>query len=424
MKLLLVGSGGREHALAEKLHRDAPRAHLYAAPGNPGIGRVARTIPVQATDLDGLVRFATEEEVDLTVVGPEQPLAAGLVDRFAEAGLHAFGPTRRAARLESSKAFAKDLMAELDVPTAGYRTFDALEPAREYVDTLTPPVVVKASGLAAGKGALVCEDRARARTALREMLREGRFGEAGHRVVVEEFLAGRELSVFYLCDGERAVPLAASRDHKRLREGDRGPNTGGMGAYSPVSDATSELLERVHREIAVPVVQGLAERGTPYRGVLYAGLMLTGDGPRVLEFNCRLGDPEAQVVLPLVRSDLVEPLRRVAAGETLDGWTPELEERAALVTVMASGGYPRDYETGKPIRIPDDLEGPDLRVYQAGTALEDGELVTAGGRVLGVTGVGAELADAADRSRRGARRIHFDGCTWRADIGDAELART
>lgn len=423
MKLLVVGSGGREHALVEKLHRDAPGARLFAAPGNPGMEQLARRVPIPSTELDALVAFADEESVDLTVVGPEGPLAAGLADRFAEAGLAVFGPSRRAARIESSKAFAKDLMADLGVPTARHRTFDSLEPALEHLEGLEPPVVVKASGLAAGKGALVCREKEGARSALTAMLRERRFGDAGERVVIEEFLRGRELSVFYLCDGERAVPLAASRDHKRLEEGDRGPTTGGMGAYTPVSDATSGLLARVHEEIARPVVRGLAERGMPYRGVLYAGLMLTEEGPRVLEFNCRFGDPEAQVVLPLVRSDLVEPLRAVAAGEGLEGWTPELDDGAALVTVLASGGYPREYETGKVISVPEDLEGPDLRVYHAGTARVDGRLVTDGGRVLGVTGLGGDLGTAAERSRAGARRIHFDGCTWRSDIGHAELER-
>ncbi len=421
MRLMVVGSGGREHALAEKLRRDAPAAEIFAVPGNPGVQELATRVDLRSDDVDRVAAFADREDVDLVVVGPEDPLATGLVDRLRELGVPAFGPTREAARLESSKAFAKDLMARVGVPTARYGTFTELDEARTFAGEMEPPVVVKASGLAAGKGALVCRDHDRVARVLEEMLEEGRFGAAGETVVVEQYLEGRELSVFFLCDGEDAVPLAASRDHKKLEEGGRGPNTGGMGAYSPVADATSELVEEVRRTIALPVVRAMAERGTPYRGFLYAGLMLTPEGPKVLEFNCRLGDPEAQVVLPLVASELVEPMRAVAAGQRLGGWLPRRRNAWALVTVMASGGYPRDYETGFPVRIPPDLEGPDLRIYHSGTALRDGRLVTAGGRVLGITGLGADLPEAARRSREGARRVEFQGATWRSDIGRAEL---
>ncbi len=434
MRLLIVGGGGREHALADKLRRDAPEAELFAAPGNPGVTALAETIPLAADDLDGLSAFAEEREVDLTVVGPETPLAAGLADRFAERGLTVFGPSAGAARIEASKAFAKRLMRETGVPTAEFEVFDTAEAAREFIEAREPPLVVKASGLAAGKGALVCRSRQAALEAVRELMVERRFGDAGNEVVVEGFLEGVELSVFFLCDGEDAVPLGSSRDYKRIGEGDRGPNTGGMGAYAPAGVPRPEtggprsgdeegaarraaLVEEVREKIALPVIRGLAERGAPYRGFLYAGLMLTRSGPQVVEFNCRLGDPEAQVVLPLTESDLVEPMAAVARGERLSGWTARTAPGAALVTVLASEGYPGSYRKGAPIDIPPDLESEDLRVYHAGTALRDARLVTDGGRVLGITGLGPDLGTAAARSRRGAAAVGFPGKQWRSDIG-------
>ena len=419
MKILVVGSGGREHALAAKLHADAPDAELYAAPGNPGAGAVATRVPLEAGDLEGLADFAEEGAVDLTVVGPEAPLAAGLADRFEARGLPVFGPRRDAARIEASKAFAKRLMRERGVPTADFRTFEDPDAARSWIARRGAPIVVKASGLAAGKGALVCASVEEAEEAVEELMVRRRFGEAGDRVVIEEFLEGRELSVFFLTDGERAVPLLPSRDHKRAHEGGRGPNTGGMGAYAPVGDATPELVDEVRRTIARPVLEALAEAGSPYRGFLYAGLMLTDSGPKVVEFNCRMGDPEAQVVLPLTRSSLVEPLAAVARGEGLGDWEPDFREGWALITVLASGGYPTDYETGFPVTIPDDLEGPNVRIYHAGTARRDRQLVTAGGRVLGAVGLGDTLEEAGERSRAAARRIAFRGAQWRRDIGRA-----
>ena len=417
MEILVVGGGGREHALAAKIRADRPDADLRVAPGNPGTGSIARNVPRGADDLDGLVELAEGEDVDLVVVGPEAPLAAGLVDRLEARGVPAFGPSADAARIEASKAFADRLMREHDIPTADFRVFDEPGEARRHVRERGGPVVVKASGLAAGKGAIVCDTPEEAERAVDELMVERRFGEAGDLVVVEERLEGPELSVFFLSDGRRAVPLLPSRDHKRAREGGRGPNTGGMGAYAPVADAPPGLVEEVRREIALPTLEALAARGTPYRGFLYCGLMLTAEGPKVIEFNCRLGDPEAQVVLPLTRSSLVEPMAEVARGGTLEGWTPEFREGAALITVLASGGYPVEYETGFPVRIPDGLEGEDLRVFHAGTALSGGELVTAGGRVLGVVGLGDDLEAAGERSRSGAERIAFEGKHWRRDIG-------
>lgn len=416
MKLLVVGGGGREHAIADKLRRDVPDATIFAAPGNPGTKAVAGSVPISAEDLQSLAAFAADERVDLTVVGPEVPLANGIVDLFDERDLPIFGPVSAAARLEASKAFAKQLMRDLGVPTAGFEVVTEPEQAVGFLQELELPVVVKASGLAAGKGVIICESRLEARRAVEEML-EGRFGAAGRQVVIEEFLTGEELSVFFLTDGERAVPLVCARDHKRVNEGDRGPNTGGMGAFAPVPGIGSDLVETVRRAVAVPVLEELAGRGTPYRGFLYVGLVLTPAGPRVLEFNCRLGDPEAQVVLPLTRANLVEPMTSIARGEGLSDWQPPPPDGFALVTVLASGGYPAAYPRGLPITVPDGIESNRLRVYHAGTAIRDGQLVTDGGRVLGITGLGDSLAEAGERSRAAAGAIEFEGKHWRRDIG-------
>ncbi len=421
MNLLIVGSGGREHAFADKLSRDDRGATLYAAPGNPGIAGLAELVPIRVTDLEELARFAAERRVDLTVVGPEVPLALGLADLFEERGLPVFGPTRAAARIESSKAFAKRLMREHGVPTAAFAAFTDAEAAREYVGGHPEPLVVKASGLAAGKGAVVCPTREFALDAVDAMMVEACFGEAGGEVVVEEFMDGVELSVFFLADGERAVPLLTSRDYKRVGEGDVGLNTGGMGAYAPAWPGDPAFLEDVRARIAQPVLDALAEEGCPYRGFLYAGLMLGPEGPRVVEFNCRMGDPETQAVLPLTASSLIEPMARVARGEGLGGWTPTAEAGAALVTVLASEGYPGASDNGRPIEIPE-FDPAEVRVYHAGTRSADGTLVTAGGRVLGVTGLGATLEEAAGRSRDAAAEIRFEGAHWRRDIGWHELS--
>jgi phosphoribosylamine--glycine ligase len=419
--ILLVGNGGREHAMAAAIRSTAPGVELLIAPGNPGTAQLGRNVEVAADDVPGLLALARAERVGLTIVGPEAPLAAGIGDAFAAERLPLFGPSAAAARIESSKAFAKQLMFDEGVPTAQFKVFTAPDAALDYVRSGSGPVVVKASGLAAGKGAIVCSDREEAERAVREVMVDRRFGSAGDELVVEEFMEGEELSVFFLSDGVTAVPLVPSRDHKRLLEGDLGPNTGGMGAYSPVRGAEADLIDRIRTEVAEPVLAGLASRGSPYQGFLYAGLMLTAAGPKVIEFNCRLGDPEAQVVLPLTRSDLVEPMDAVARGGSLGGWTPDLSPGAALVTVVVSGGYPGSYAKGIPIEIPTNLEDPSVHLYHAGTALGPDGLVTAGGRVFGVTGIGADLAEAAARSRAAAARIRFDGATWRKDIGRSEL---
>jgi len=421
MNILLVGNGGREHALAAKIKQDRPDAVLYVAPGNPGTADLGRNIPIASTDLDGLAGFASENGVDLTIVGPEAPLAEGLADRFEASGLPVFGPTARAARIESSKAFAKDLMADLGVPTAAFRTFEDPGAARDYVTAAGAPIVVKASGLAAGKGAVVCGTLAEAHETLNAMMVDERFGAAGQTVVIEECLEGEEVSVFFVSDGVRAVPLVPSRDHKRRFEGDTGPNTGGMGAYAPVAGITADFVEDVRVRIAQPVLSGMAARGFPYRGFLYAGLMLTSDGPQVIEFNCRMGDPETQAVLPLLTGNLTDAMHAVAVGDGLGDWSAQNSPRSALTTVVVSDGYPGAYPTGLPIQIPVDLEDPDVQIYHAGTRIaDDGRLVTAGGRVIGVTGIGDTLAEAARRSRDAAARIQFEGAAWRTDIGHSE----
>ncbi len=424
MRILIVGNGGREHALLWRLGRDAPESSFYATRPNGAMSRMAREVDISPADVVVLTSWASTHGMDLVVIGPEVPLALGLADHLEEAGIPAFGPSRAAARIESSKAFAKDLMSAAGVPTAAYHVFTDAALAEAHVVEGGGPCVVKASGLAAGKGAIVCDDPEQACVAIRQMLLEGSMGDAGREVVVEERMRGEELSVFALCDGKRAVPLVASQDHKRIGEGDNGPNTGGMGAYAPVSLATSELLARVGKKILDPVLDALAAAGCPFRGLLYAGLMLTDEGPRVVEFNCRFGDPETQVVLPLLGGSLLEPMMAIADGSGLAGYRAETTEGAAVTTVLAAEGYPGSYRTGAPMEIPDSLgEDPDVLLFHAGTRDHQGALLTAGGRVLAATGLGDTLAEAADRSRRAAREIRFEGKYFRSDIGWRELAR-
>jgi phosphoribosylamine---glycine ligase len=425
MKILIVGNGGREHAILWKLRKDAPDATFYITRGNGGTAGLATTVPLSPTEIQPLAGWAVREGIDLTVVGPEIPLSEGIVDHFSDQGLTIFGPSRAAAELEASKAFAKGLMRRHGIPTADFEVFSELGPARAYVKALGGPVVVKASGLAAGKGAIVCEGTDAALQALDEILGTGTFGSAGEQVVIEEFMVGEELSVFALCDGEQLVTLLPAQDHKRLGEGDAGPNTGGMGAYAPVSIATPELLARVEAEVLRPTLQAMAEEGRPYRGILYAGLMITTAGPRVVEFNCRFGDPEAQAVLPLLESSFLDLLLAVSRGRLESVASPTWKKGAAVTTVLASRGYPGEYRSGLPIRIPPDLEDEEgITVFHAGTDREGSRLVTAGGRVLSVTAVAPTVAEAAARSRAAAEHIEFDGRTFRRDIGWREIQRS
>lgn len=421
MRLLIVGGGGREHAIALALAADDPTHRLYVAPGNPGTAPFATNLDIAADDIDRLADAADAYGIDLVVVGPEVPLALGLADRLRAEGRAVFGPVAAAARIEASKAFAKEVMTAAGVPTASSRTFRDLAGALAWIDAHAEPLVVKASGLAAGKGAVVCATRDEARAAVHEMLGERRFGDAGDEVVIESFLIGEELSILAVTNGREVRILPPAQDHKRLGEGDLGPNTGGMGAYAPVAIATPALLERVEREVLLPTLRHLEAIGAPFRGVLYAGLMLHPDGtPNVVEFNCRLGDPETEVVLPLVAGGLTALLDAAARGLPLPPLT--LRDAAAVTTVLASAGYPESSRKGDPITIPDTL--PDgVTVYHAGTKTVDGTLVTHGGRVLAVTAVAPTFAEAQRRSREAAQAIGFAGKQFRTDIGWREAER-
>jgi phosphoribosylamine--glycine ligase len=415
--VLVVGGGGREHALGWTLARSPRRPRLLFAPGNPGTAVLGENIPVAADDVAGLVAVARERSVDLVIVGPEVPLVLGLADALAEAGVPVVGPTAAAARIEGSKAWAKAFMARHRIPTAASATYerDEHDQAREYVAGLALPVVLKADGLAAGKGVVVASSRQQAMDALEELM-HGTLGEAGRRVVVEEFLEGEEASVFAVCDGEDYVLLPSAQDHKRIGEGDTGPNTGGMGAYAPAPIVTPAVLEQVEREIIRPVLNGMKAEGHPYSGVLYAGLMIGPDGPRVVEFNCRLGDPETQVVLPLVQSDVLDLFEAAALGN-LAGHVLETAPGAAACVVLAAEGYPGAYDTGALVsgtdRVPEDV-----LVLHAGTRREeDGSLRTSGGRVLGIVGLGSNLSMALSRAYAGVAVVNFEGMQYRRDIG-------
>ena len=423
MRVLLVGGGGREHALAWKLKHDHPSLDLLAAPGNPGIASLGRCVPLGTGDIDGLLSLARSERADLTIVGPEGPLAAGLVDRLHENSLAAFGPTQQAARIESSKAFAKQLMLEAGVPTAHAERHASVDGAKAAAQRLGAPVVIKASGLAAGKGVMICGSMVEAIDAINAVLRDRIFGDAGAEILVEEFMQGEELSVFGLTDGAAVLPMLPAQDHKRLLDGDRGPNTGGMGAYAPVSIASAQVLHDVEQHIFLPTLDALRRRGYPFRGLLYAGLMITTQGPRVVEFNCRFGDPETQAILPLLESDLLEIMTVIAKSGSLSREHLTWTRQHAATTVLAADGYPDSPRKGDLIRLPDSLD--DVLIFHAGTALTpSGELVTAGGRVFAVTGLGPSLADARLRSRQGAERIDFPGKRFRTDIGWRELQRS
>ncbi len=428
MKVLLIGSGGREHALAWRIKRDAPRVEIVAAPGNPGIAELGRCVPVAATDIDGLLVLAREESIGLTIVGPEAPLAAGIVDRFRAVGHAIFGPTAGAAQIETSKAFSKSLMESAGVPTARAMICSTMEDALSALDHFGAPVVVKASGLAAGKGVIVCHDIEEARIAVKAMLSDGALGAAGTTILVEEFMEGEELSLFVLTDGKRAIPLVPAQDHKRLFDGDLGPNTGGMGAYAPVSIQTTAglpLMPELMGRIIDPVLGALDDAGYPFTGLLYAGIMLTRSGPKVVEFNCRFGDPETEAVLPILDASpsLFDLLRAIGYGEALPNSTVVGARRAAVTTVLASRGYPDAARLGDVIHLPPPTD--DVLIFHAGTKrLDDGTLVTAGGRVLAVTAIADDVATAASRSCAAATSIAFGGKQFRRDIGWRELARS
>ena len=417
MNILLVGNAGRENALARALARSPKTAILLAAPGNPGIAEFAECVPVPTSDTGALVDLAASRDVGLVVVGPEKPLVDGLVDALRARGIPAAGPVAAAARLEGSKVFAKQTMSRLGIPQAEpYRVFTDFGDAERHLLEGRGPVVVKADGLAGGKGVTVARDRPEAVAAARSMLVDGRFGDAGRRVIVEPCLEGEEVSLLFVCDGERAVPLASARDYKRVGDGDRGPNTGGMGTHSP-GRADDALVRRVEETVVAPLLAGMAAAGAPYRGVLYCGLMLTAEGPKVLEFNCRFGDPEAQVILPRLRSCLVTLLESAATG-SLAGVELDWDERASLCVVLAAEGYPGKPRTGDEIHSLDEL-GPEILVDHAGTRREDGRLVTAGGRVLAVGALGEDLADARRKAYAAAAKVRFDGRHYRSDIGAA-----
>lgn len=418
MKVLIIGSGGREHTLAWKIAQSPLLTKLYAAPGNAGIAQIAECLPLKADDLEGLADFAVKQQVDLTVVGPEAPLVAGIVDCFQKIGLKIFGPVQSAALLEGSKAFAKEKMTKFGIPTAEYEIFSNINEAKHYVIETEMPVVIKADGLASGKGVILCESSQDAVATLTQMMAEGIFGPAGKKVVIEKMLHGEELSILALSDGSKILPLASSQDHKRAYDNDRGPNTGGMGAYSPCPFVTDEKVREIVDIAIRPMIQGLAREDNPYRGLLYAGLMMTKNGPYVLEYNCRFGDPEVQAVLPRMKSDLLPILAEIASG-TLQTDSIDWHEKACLAIVLASGGYPGFYHSGFVIGgIESVARQEDVFVFHAGTALnQKGEFVTSGGRVLAVSALGENLRAAHDRAYTLMGQIRFDGSFYRRDIG-------
>ena len=426
MKALVIGSGAREHALAARLSRELGSASVMCAPGNPGIASLARTISIDPTEIDSLLLLVEREAIDLTVVGPELPLSLGIVDRLTAAGRAVFGPTAAAARLETSKAFAKAFMARHRVPTARFHTADSLDAALRLVrdEPFGFPVVLKADGLAAGKGVVIADDRPVAEAALRAMMADRRFGAAGDRVVIEECLTGPEVSFFVVSDGRRALPIGTAQDHKRIFDDDRGPNTGGMGAFAPSRLVDTAMRDRIMHEIVEPVIAGMTAEGDPFRGFLYAGLMLTAGGPKVIEFNVRLGDPETQVILPLIDEPLA-PLLAAAAAGALRQAEVRLADRCLTGVVMASRGYPESSESGVTIAGIERAETiAGVAVYHAGTARKNGQLVTAGGRVLTVVGSGGDFTESTTRAYAGVLQIGFEGMQFRHDIGRKALVKT
>jgi len=423
MKVLVIGSGGREHALAWKIKQSPKVSQLYAAPGNPGIGEFAQCINLAVDDIQALADFAEKEKIDLTVVGPEVPLVAGLVDEFNTRGLRVFGPTQRAAEIEGSKVFMKDLLKKYQLPTADYAVFTESAEAIKYIETKGAPIVVKADGLAAGKGVIVAGTVEEAVDAVKDMLQDNLFGQAGERIIVEDCLKGEEVSLLAFTDGQTVIPMVAAQDHKRAYDGDQGPNTGGMGAYSPVPHIPQALIDRIVEEAIKPTVKAMAAEGREYKGVIYAGLMLTPQGPSILEYNARFGDPETQVILPRLKTDLVEIMEAVIDG-SLEKLTIQWKEEAALCVVMAAQGYPGSYQKGEVIEGLDKANSLDgVVVFQAGTASKEEHIVTAGGRVLGVTALGKTLEDAQKNAYEAVTKISFQGAQYRQDIGSKALKK-
>lgn len=425
MKVLIVGGGGREHALAWKAAQSSKVEKIFVAPGNAGTAAEPKVEnrPIAAEDIPGLLSFAKEQAIDLTIVGPEAPLVAGIVDAFSAAGLKCFGPTRLAAQLEGSKAFCKDFLARHGIPTAEYRTFTALDEAVAYIRQKGTPIVIKADGLAAGKGVVIAQSEQEAIAAVTDMLSGNAFGSAGHRVVIEEFLRGEEASFIVMANGLDVLPMATSQDHKARDDGDHGPNTGGMGAYSPAPVVTPEIHDRIMKEVIEPTLRGMAADGIPYSGFLYAGLMITPEGtPKVLEYNCRFGDPETQPIMMRLKSDLVDLCLGAVEGR-LSRVSAEWDERAALGVVLAAGGYPFDYGKGDEIEGLPERDVADTKVFHAGTARSDGKIITAGGRVLCVCALGDTVLEAQRKAYEQVRKIHWKNMHYRTDIGYRAIGR-
>ena len=423
MKVLVVGSGGREHALAWKIAQSPLVDRLFCAPGNAGIGQVAECINIEATDVLKLRRFARDNAMDLTVVGPEAPLTKGIVDAFKSADLRVFGPSQQAARLEGSKVFAKQLMQRHDIPTADFRVFNGVDRAKAYLDMVGAPIVVKADGLAAGKAAIVCQTLEEAKDAVDRIMIRREFGEAGDQIVIESMLEGEEASMIAFTDGRTIAVLPSTQDHKPIYDDDKGPNTGGMGAYSPAPVITDDVAAHIEREVLVQTVHAMNREDKPFHGVLYAGIMVTNEGPQVLEFNCRMGDPETQPLMMRLKSDLV-PILLATIDGTLEEMEPEWDERPTVCVVMASGGYPGSYGKGYPIRgLEEAARMKDVVVFHAGTRLLDGEVVTAGGRVLGVTAIGDTIREAKDRAYAAVAKIHYQDAYYRTDIAQKAIDR-
>lgn len=416
MNILVIGSGGREHALTWKLKQSSAVDRIFCALGNAGTAQIAENVPIPANDFPKLIKFAKQNKINLTVVGPDDPLATGIADAFQAKGLRIFGPTKSAARLESSKIFAKELMRKNRIPTAAARTFTQSDEAKHYAEQLRFPIVIKADGLALGKGVIIASDAKSAATAITEMIEKGKFGDAGRRVIIEDLLRGWECSLHALVAGESYQMLATARDHKRAYDGDTGPNTGGMGAFSPAADWSDQLQSQFDTEIMRPLLTGLRNDGVSFRGLLFPGLMVTEQGAQVLEFNCRFGDPETQTILPRLKSDLLQLLEATIDGQ-LDKMKTDWDERVAVTVVMASGGYPEKYETGKIISGLDEAAKlKDIEVFHAGTRRANGKIVTSGGRVLAITALGTTRAEARHRAYDAVAKIHFDGCHYRRDI--------